>query len=268
MFVPFISKRSPESSKQLFKRKGGGGRGGARGGGGGSSGSARSSPVSVAGTSKSATVGGNGGGAPITIPAGQPFAGSTAGGGTRAQVYGSRSYTPTPSGFPFYFWPLAWGGAAGYGYGRYNDQNRPGGVMTFADFPSSSQNTTFRLLADKESVDALLPEIQADCSSMYNTSSSAANSWNETLTAPQIEQVIQYYRDNSIALTLDGFNTTGNPDAPLPSNIDTGLLNCLNTTIGEAAPLIDAASLRWAAPPNVGIAGLVLVIWHLSSSLI
>lgn len=89
--MPFISKHSPESNKQLFKRKGGGGRGGGGGGksGGGSSGGGRSTPVSVGGTSKSATVGGNGGGAPITLSSG-PFAGTQAGGGTRSQVYGSR----------------------------------------------------------------------------------------------------------------------------------------------------------------------------------
>lgn len=140
--------------------------------------------------------------------------------------------------------------------------------MTFADFPSSSQNTTFRLLSDKDSVDALLPEIQNDCSSLYNMSSSASTPWNETLAAPQSSQVVQYYRDVSIALTLDGYNNTGNDDAPLPTNIDTKLLDCLNTTIGDTAPLIDAASLRWSSPPSVGLVGLVLVIWHLSSSLI
>ena len=47
-------------------------------------------------------------------------------------------------------------------------------------------------------------------------------------------------------LTLDGYNNSATfsstesvSDSPLPQNIDTKLLECLNQTIGSAVPLID-----------------------------
>ena len=104
-----------QSRRRLSRRKGGGGgvRGGGRGGGsrggGGSSGeiggsgsgsgsgssSTREKPVplscgSATGGRTTATAYGKGGGKVTTIPAGQLFAGRTEGGGTRAQVYGTR----------------------------------------------------------------------------------------------------------------------------------------------------------------------------------
>lgn len=89
----------------LEKRKGGGGGGGGGHGGGGRGGggraggahasSANAKPVSLSGGSAggktSATAYGRGGGNPAPIPAGLPFAGRTQGGGTRNQVYGTRS---------------------------------------------------------------------------------------------------------------------------------------------------------------------------------
>lgn len=103
MFIPGLTPRSPK--KGVYPRRGGGG-GGKGGGGGGSSskggsgssgGSSSGSagkqgtvPVSGAtGGRSSAVAYGGGGGKAITLPAGQPFAGRTAGGATRAQVYGS-----------------------------------------------------------------------------------------------------------------------------------------------------------------------------------
>lgn len=177
MYVPLISRSPVRSSsiKTRFRRKGGGG--GDRSGGGGSSssgssggssggGSGRSgggstsgggsrggsssgsrSPVPITRSSNTYTGGRNtataygvGGGKVTTIPAGQLFAGRSAGGGTRAQVFGSRyalsisillqekradsrtyrtygsGYPDLPNqrgvfnlGFPYYFWPIVWG---------------------------------------------------------------------------------------------------------------------------------------------------------------
>lgn len=49
-----------------------------------------------------------GGGRSYTVAAGSPFAGASAGGGTRSTVYsgrgyGARGYAPV---FPFIFWPV------------------------------------------------------------------------------------------------------------------------------------------------------------------
>jgi hypothetical protein len=145
MFVPFFSEA--RSKKKLYRRKGGGGRGGG-GKGGGSTGA--KSPVSVGGSTKSASSYGGGGGKVTTIPAGQFFAGRNSGGGTRNQVFGNqyvghdleqysslifvhRQYGSgypgvagrgvAGRGFPFVFWPLAWGGAVGLGAGAYLHSN-------------------------------------------------------------------------------------------------------------------------------------------------
>ncbi|KAF9484644.1 hypothetical protein BDN70DRAFT_989357 [Pholiota conissans] len=298
MFVPFFTKRS-EDNKPLYRRKGGGGKGGgssggakSSGGGGGGGGSARSSSISSGGGSKSATSYGGGGGRAITIPSGQPFAGRSAGGGTRSQVAGTQTYgsgypgLPARSvagrGFPFFFWPLAWGGVAGVGtaaylhdseYGRFDNSSRPGGIMMTASFnSSSSQPTTFRLVADNTTVTSLITDIVANCTSanLASPGSIVATTYNDSLASPKPEQVVQYYRASSVALSLDGYNDTaalaadGTPDTPLPTNIDTTLLNCLNFTIAAAVPLVDSA-LPWAVPPTSGLLGIAYLVWSLSS---
>ncbi|KAF9461734.1 hypothetical protein BDZ94DRAFT_1263216 [Collybia nuda] len=298
MFVPFISKPSKARLRKLYRRKGGGGgkgggssssSGGVSAGGGG--GTARSSPITSGGTTRSASTSGAGGGTPAAIPAGQPFAGRISGGGTRGQVYGNQQYgSGYPNiagrgvanrGFPFVFWPLAWGGIAGVGagaylhnseYGRPNNGSRPGGPMVTAAFISNSTNTTYRLLADNTTVVDLLPEIHSQCDSMLSGNSSTSPSmYNDSLTAlPQPEQAIQYYRASSVALSLDGYNNTGalgpegTPDTPLPTNIDRALLDCLNMTIGTSVPLVDSAGIRNWAAPNMGIFGLFWVVWYMT----
>lgn len=146
--------------------------------------------------------------------------------------------------------------------------------MTTAAFVSNSTNaTTFRVLADNTTVTDLILAIKTNCSSnLSNSSSSTPSTYSDSLTTlPQPEQAIQYYRASSVALTLDGYNNTGalgpdgSPNTPIPSNIDTTLLDCLNQTIGAAVPLVDGG-IRWASP-NMGFVGLFWVLWCLSSCL-
>ncbi|KAF9051090.1 hypothetical protein BDZ89DRAFT_1154005 [Hymenopellis radicata] len=225
-----------------------------------------------------------------TISAGNLFAGRSQGGGTRNQVYGTSAYGsgyPGVSGrgvdnrnFPFYFWPLAWGGV-GFGgasylhtnqYGHPNNSSRPGGAMTYATFPSTSGNTTFFVVSDNTTVASLITDIKSNCSSSdLNTDkvSSAPIAYKESdSTMPQPESTIQYYRASSVSLTLDGYNNSaafeaeGTKDTPLPSSVDTTLLNCLNLTIGAATPLIDGALPRWDVP-NVGVIAMIFVLYHL-----
>ncbi|KAG1840490.1 hypothetical protein DFJ58DRAFT_91768 [Suillus subalutaceus] len=99
MRIPLITSARYQD---LGRRKGGGGGGkggsssGGKGGGtGGSSGSGgKTSKVPITGSSASgkstAIAYGYGGGKPQTIPTGQLFGGRTAGGATRAQIYGTR----------------------------------------------------------------------------------------------------------------------------------------------------------------------------------
>ncbi|KAK0475410.1 hypothetical protein IW261DRAFT_1422244 [Armillaria novae-zelandiae] len=292
MYVPFISQRA----RKVFRRKGGG-KGGSSGGGKSSgssgstsSGSTRSQSVSSSGSSKQATSYGNGGGLVSTIPSGQLFAGRQQGGGTRDQVMGTRTYGSgypgNPSrgvaglGFPFYYWPLAWGGiglgSAAYlhnnEYGRPDNSSRPGGVMTYATFPAISGNATFHVVADNDTVASLITDVTSNCSSVINTSStsSAPISFNDSdSSSPKPEQSVQYYRASSVALTVDGYNNTGalqndTADTPIPSWVDTNALNCLNSTIDVAVPLVDGVAQRWMVP-NIGLVALFWVFYHLSS---
>jgi hypothetical protein len=291
MFVPFISKRS-SWRKGLFRRKGGGGKGG-----GGST--ARSSPISTGGKSQSATPHGFGGGPVSSIPAGQPFAGRSIGGGTRDQVYGTKQFGsgyPGAStagvagqGFPFVFWPVTFGGAGYYyyhnrndtdpnEYGRYDNATRPGGVQMTAAFPSLVQNdTTFRILADNFTVVSLVEDIRLSCSSLIrDVSSISATPYSDTLPAPKPEQAIQYYRASSVSLTLDSYNNTGvfgppeTPDTPLPTAIDVSLMNCLNSTIGAAVPLVGGSTstnLPFIYGNRIGLSVLAALIWALSNAI-
>ncbi|KAF8197478.1 hypothetical protein BJ912DRAFT_1055883 [Pholiota molesta] len=230
MFVPFFTKRSATISCSEEKEVGQGrwvkwrGKSSEGGGGsssGGSSGTARSSSISSAGTSKAATSYGGGGGRAITIPSGQLFAGRSAGGGTRSEVTGTQQYGSgypgitgrgvANRGFPFFFWPLAWGGVAGVGtaaylhnteYGRFDNSSRPGGIMMTAEFnSSSSQSTTFRIVADNTTVNSLITDIVSNCTSsnLASPSTIVATTYNDSLVSPKPEQAVQYYRSSTVA---------------------------------------------------------------------
>ncbi|KAG2142375.1 hypothetical protein DEU56DRAFT_733692 [Suillus clintonianus] len=304
MRIPLITSRYQD----LGRRKGGGGGGkgggsGAKGGTGGSSGSSSSSSggesnsktskVPITGSSASgkstATAYGSGGGKSITIPTGQLFAGRTAGGATRGEMYGTRaygsgypgysSYGVAGRGFPFWYWPVVWGASTNPyyhdpEYGDSSNSSRTGGPMAQANFVSNSTGSTFHLLSDNSTISSLISSIHTNCSSNLSSSSSNSSSpYNSSAPGgPQPEQAIQYYRSSSVVLTLDGYNNSAtfssniNPnttDTPLPSSgVDMTLLNCLNYTIGQAAPLIDGASSL--SPPCLGFAALVWLAWFLA----
>lgn len=145
-------------------------------------------------------------------------------------------------------------------------------MMTVA-FPSPSVNSTFRVIADNSTIQSLVTDIVANCSSPLGTNNSfVAYTYNDTSISPKPEQTIQYYRASSVALTLDGYNNTGvfgdegTPDTPLPSPIDTTLLNCLNYTIGEAVPLVSGANLRYVGGSGISLLILFQVLFQLFSS--
>ncbi|KAL1739694.1 hypothetical protein HDZ31DRAFT_48959 [Schizophyllum fasciatum] len=308
VYIPIFSKRTP--ARELESRAGGGGRGGGggggRGGGGGSKGggggkggsgsgssSGRSSSISAGGTSKSASTYSRGGGSPSTIASGAPFAGRQQGGGSRDQIYGTSMYGsgyPGVSGrgvsgrnFPFFFWPLTFGGVGLIGahhyldsddeYGHPDNSSRPGGAQTVGNFTSNSGNSTFRLLSDNATTTALIEEVNNKCSTNLDAGKSSDNASTFDYTkpwAPSPGEVVQYYRASSVALMLIGYNNSAvwqdddNKAAdPLPGWVDQNLLSCINTTVGEAAPLIDNGTLQLPVP-NVGLIGVVFMMWFMA----
>lgn len=263
MYIPGLSPR-----RKLERRRGGGG--GGRGGGGArsSSGGSRGGGSRVSGTSKSASSKSNGSKSTSKISSGR-FAGRQQGGGTRNQIYGTSvygsgypgltgtRYGTSGLGFPFFFWPIAWGGVASYAgasymynneYGTFDDTSRPGGVLKTATFPSLTTNATFRLAADEMSVASLIGSIRGNCSSLLASNASQSAETYDPNGPPKPEQVVQYFRASSLALTMDGYNNTGaaqdsnQAPASLPPYVDQPLLDCLNYTIGAAAPLMEEES--------------------------
>ncbi|KAG5640995.1 hypothetical protein DXG03_006437 [Asterophora parasitica] len=149
-----------------------------------------------------------------------------------------------------------------------SNTSRPGGAMAAAAFQSSSTSSIFRVLADNETVSTLIGDIRSNCSSSLDSSLSSTSP-SPYGGYPLPEQVVQYYRASSIALTLDGYNDSavfapdGTPDTPLPSGVDTKLMDCMNQTIGLAAPLVDGGV--GLTVPNLGLLGLLYVVWNLLS---
>ncbi|KAG6377300.1 hypothetical protein JVT61DRAFT_15088 [Boletus reticuloceps] len=297
MFVPFITR-----SSRVERRKGGGGGGKSSGSSStrtkstSGSGSSTSSGKKPSGTSSSSSkkktavpvttskgksstsAYGWGGGSTVVITQGQLFAGRRAGGATRNQIYGTRTYGSgypgvmgrgvAGRGFPFWYWPVVWGYGAPVGsylrpseYGDWYNTSRVGGRMAEATFASNSTNTTFHVLSDNSTVSSLISSIDANCSSSLSSSSSTSpQPYNASVPGtPSPSQAIQYYRASSIVLTLDGYNNSATSssdpnvtDSSLPSGIDMTLLVCLNQTIGLAAPLVNGAGIRWSTVPSSG----------------
>lgn len=140
-------------------------------------------------------------------------------------------------------------------------------------FKDSGSNNTFHLLADNETVLALIDSVTQNCTLGNSTMlvPMALNSSDPS--SPRPEQAVQYYRASSVVLTLDGYNNTAAltndssvPNTPLPSWVDQPFLDCLNQTIGAAVPLVDGSSMSLSTP-SMGLLGLiwVLVLSHLAS---
>ncbi|KAF7328866.1 hypothetical protein MVEN_02516300 [Mycena venus] len=260
---------------------------------GSSSGSSsrKTTPISTGGSTKSFSTYSNGGGKSITIAAGQLFGGRTAGGATRSQVYGSRTFGSgypgyygrgvANRGFPFWFWPIAWGSGVRYGaeadymysneYGQPDNSSRPGGPIAFAVFQSNSTGTTFRLVADNDTVADVMSDVATNCSQFLTPASINATAPTMFNGSVEPEQVVEYYRASSVALTLDGYNNSAvfapensTADTPLPTGIDTNLLECLNDTIGSAVPLVDGAPSTLSAP-DLRLVWLLLLVFIFQS---
>jgi len=278
------------SANHLERRKGGGGHGSSGGGhgsssggkGGGSSGSSSKSSSSKSlpnSGGRSYSTKSTGGGKPYTLPKSTVFAGRQAGGGTRTQVYGSYYYgSGYPYGgygywvqerpLPYTFWPIPVYANGEYGskeYGPAYNSSRPGGSVRAATLTSPDRTQVYRILGDSESIYSMLQSLNTStpkCGAIqgvsyafdpvqyFDASSPVANN-----SRPRPEEIIQYYRASSFALSLDGYNNTmalasnapsSNSSAPptmsptpLPSNLNTTFLSCLNTTIGNNLPIVN-----------------------------
>lgn len=153
---------------------------------------------------------------------------------------------------------------------------RPGGNLVSAIVQPSynTSSVTYRLVGDNSSVSAVFAAVVANCSVANNTNSIVAFTPSDDDDSsgpwPLPEQVIQWYRASSFALTLDGYNNTAalpsnQPssnsttnftrlgDTPLPTNLNMTFLNCVNYTTGASVPLMDPTSNKLNAAQITGI---------------
>jgi hypothetical protein len=177
---------------------------------------------------------------------------------------------------------------------QYNQTNsqRPGGnTSTVSIIPSNPSITqTYRILGDQSSVQTVLLAIETQCpTNVSDNIVTFAGFDSDTLsnaTLPKPEQVVQWYRGSSFALSLDGYTNTASlpsqmppnstnialipalsADTPLPSDINIDFLTCLNSTIGRTLPLVDRKPFVLSNGATIGIIfGLViglfpLVVW-------
>ncbi|KIO27972.1 hypothetical protein M407DRAFT_185280 [Tulasnella calospora MUT 4182] len=190
-------------------------------------------------------------------------------------TYSDRGSFVTGRGFPFGFWPIYAFPIAYYGnreYGPWHNSSRPGRNMSWTQVTSSSwsqqaqkrgllerqqitNNATapYYLIGDYDSLVAVSDLLRSDC----NATVGGVIDYNPDQNAIPPEEFLQYYRSSSFALTLSSYwdpaNSVNNqpasndsalttvPDVPIPPGTDLNFLDCLNSTIGNNLPVMDAA---------------------------
>ncbi|THH04458.1 hypothetical protein EW145_g5509 [Phellinidium pouzarii] len=214
----------------------------------------------------------DGGGKPSTLGSSSPFSGRLTGGGGRSGVYGTfRFGSGYPYGgygqyvdsrpFPYGFYPVpvAVGYYGGNEYLNVSSSARPGGNLVSAIVQPSwnTSNVTYRIVGDNTSVIAVFDALVVNCS-VANSSSAISAFSPSPSTWPLPEQIVQYYRASTFALSLDGYNNSASlqsnmpasntsapdsiADTPLPSNLNNTFLQCVNFTTGASVPLVDVTS--------------------------
>ncbi|KIM27317.1 hypothetical protein M408DRAFT_49405, partial [Serendipita vermifera MAFF 305830] len=220
----------------------------------------------------SAWSGGGGDKAMIPQDSGHPFAGRYVGSGDRSTIYGSRlygsgypsSYTDNGGeavqgrGFPYGTWPISWGTYRGGEEHTSStlDVLRPGGPLVLVSLSSNPNNwpnipTTevYQLVGDRDLGMFMMSDLADWCHAkpQWPQAFSPTASGNAT-TQPKPENVIQYYRASSFALTFAEYNNTAalgaaassTASVPLPDLIvNSSFLACINDTIAVAQPILD-----------------------------
>lgn len=143
---------------------------------------------------------------------------------------------------------------------QYDQHNRPGGNVSTIPILSQDdtlQKQTYHLIGDRSSVlDVYLALRDSNCSIQDTESDLAVYNVDDASHVVQPEQVVQWYRASSFALSMDSYNNSASSlalmpqnndtaalpssaDSPYPADTDLDFLGCLNITIGQSVPLID-----------------------------
>jgi hypothetical protein len=155
-------------------------------------------------------------------------------------------------------------------------------VMRRDNSSSSPTIYPFNLVGDEDSVRSVLDVlVSSDCdvANLTVVPYSSANT-----SQPRPENVVQYYRASSFALTLNGYNNTVELPSNMPSNnntappnianapllanhTDLNFLACINSTIEESLPIMDSAATAKVLPSQLGtLLGLLWMFIFLMSN--
>lgn len=115
-----------------------------------------------------------------------------------------------------------------------------------AIIPNVNNMVQFRFVSDRHSATEVQTAIRTNCSDVTVKDPIPFNSTNGL----RLDTVVQFYRGDSAAMLLQGYDSTGElpgspglvPNPPFPSSVNTNTWACLNYTIGESIPLMNAAS--------------------------
>ncbi|KAG8946811.1 hypothetical protein FRC00_009400 [Tulasnella sp. 408] len=118
---------------------------------------------------------------------------------------------------------------------------------------TNNATAPYYLIGDYDSIIAISDPLRFDC----NATVGGAIDYNPDQNAIPPEEFLQYYRSSSFALTLSSYwdpaNSVANQpasndsslttvaDAAIPPGTDLNFLSCVNTTIGNSLPIMDAA---------------------------
>jgi hypothetical protein len=145
-------------------------------------------------------------------------------------------------------------------YGLASNSARPSGAVIAAIIKALNDGSnTYRIVGDGVSVYNILRIIASSCNSNQSTPytfhPTVFFDASDNSSRPHPEEIIQFYRASSFALSLDGYNNsmalasnapltnyvppTITIQSQLPTNIDSAFLGCLNSTIGNNLLLVN-----------------------------
>lgn len=124
---------------------------------------------------------------------------------------------------------------------------------------TSTSLYSFGLMGDSDSVQAVTNVLTSSNCNVTNSTLLPYDTTNTSKSSPQPQNVVQYYRSSSFALTLTLYTNNATleanqpvrddgaipniPDTPLPyDHVDQAFLACVNQTIGESLPILDSSA--------------------------
>ena len=151
-------------------------------------------------------------------------------------------------------------------YGLSQNTSRPGGeVVEMTITQNVNNNVQFHFISDQYSATEVQRAIRGNCSDVTVKDIIPFRSTNNL----RPDTTVQFYRGDSAAILLQGYDSTRElpgspalvPNPPFPSSVNMKTWACLNQTIGESIPLMNAASGLPESTVLLGAFFLIPFLW-------